>query len=95
MVQTEILFTGCHRAAKNNHCHFRRRLFQPYCCNSFRGERSGVEKYWVYTWRKIPLRSPTLQHAMDHGMEIIYVDRETFRDKTSIRQKYSGPGFYW
>jgi 1-aminocyclopropane-1-carboxylate deaminase len=42
-----------------------------------------------------PLRTPTLQHAMDHGMELIYVDREMFRNKTSIQQQYNNSDFYW
>jgi 1-aminocyclopropane-1-carboxylate deaminase len=39
--------------------------------------------------------SPTLQQAMDYGMEVIYVDREAFRHKASIRQQYPDPGYYW
>jgi 1-aminocyclopropane-1-carboxylate deaminase len=62
---------------------------------AFAAKEAGLKSIGFIRGEDSPLRSPTLQHAMDHGMEIIYVDRETFRDKTSIRQKYSGPGFYW
>lgn len=40
-------------------------------------------------------RSPTLQEAADYGMELIFIDRESYRNKLLIKQKHDHPGWYW
>lgn len=39
--------------------------------------------------------SPTLAEARHYGMELIFVDRAGYRDKSAIERKYHQPEWYW
>jgi 1-aminocyclopropane-1-carboxylate deaminase len=62
---------------------------------AFAAREAGLGSIGFIRGEATPLRSPTLQQAMDYGMKIIYVDRETYRHKAFIRERYSDPGYYW
>lgn len=39
--------------------------------------------------------SSTLQEASSYGMELVFIDRNRYRDKDAIIQAYHQPGYYW
>lgn len=39
--------------------------------------------------------SSTLQEASSYGMELVFIDRNRYRDKNAIIQAYHQPGYYW
>lgn len=39
--------------------------------------------------------SPTLQDARNYGMELVFVDREAYRDKEALKRARNQPEMYW
>ncbi len=39
--------------------------------------------------------SSTLQEAKSYGMQLIFIDRDQYRNKDTIIQAYHQPGYYW
>ncbi|HCL05621.1 MAG TPA: 1-aminocyclopropane-1-carboxylate deaminase [Chitinophagaceae bacterium] len=39
--------------------------------------------------------SSTLQEAKSYGMELVFIDRNQYKDKTSIIKAYDQPAYYW
>lgn len=58
-------------------------------------KEAGVRSIGFIRGEKPLQLSPSLQEAEAYGMELIYVTREAYRNKTLIEKQYSANGWYW
>lgn len=62
---------------------------------AYAGKEAGIPTVGFIRGDASTERSPTLQEAAEYGMELIFIDRESYRNKSIIQQKYDRSGWYW
>jgi len=54
----------------------------------------GLKSKGIIRGEEMPFNH-TLQHATVNGMELFFVDRNTFKDKKKLQQQFEKDGYYW
>lgn len=62
---------------------------------AFACKEAGFKSVGIIRGEKPPQLSNSLQDALNYGMELIYVTRETFRNKEHIILQYAAENWYW
>ena len=55
----------------------------------------GIESIGIIRGEEPESKSETLIAAADYGMKLIYVSREDFKNKDSIKNKFKDENYYW
>ena len=55
----------------------------------------GIESIGIIRGEEPESKSETLIAATDYGMKLIYVSREDFKNKDSIKNKFKDENYYW
>lgn len=58
-------------------------------------KNAGLHSVGIIRGEAPAIRSHTLQAATDLGMELIFVSREAYRNKTQLQQELDRTGWYW
>ncbi len=62
---------------------------------AFACKESGLQGIGFIRGEKPPQLSASLQEAEEHGMKLIYVNREVYRNKEHIVNEYADESWYW
>lgn len=62
---------------------------------AFAAREAGLKSMGIIRGEKAEQLSHTLVHAASYGMELVFVERSTYRDKQAIMEQYNLPGSYW
>ncbi len=62
---------------------------------AFACKQAGLNSIGIIRGEKPPQLSASLQEAMQYGMKLLYVSRETFKNKEHIIHQYAEEDLYW
>jgi 1-aminocyclopropane-1-carboxylate deaminase len=62
---------------------------------AFACKETGLKSIGIIRGEKPPHLSESLKEALHYGMELVYVSRETYRDKEQITHQYQNQNWYW
>ncbi len=62
---------------------------------AFAASESGFQSLGLIRGEPPEMLSPTLQEAAGYGMQLVFIDRNAYRDKETLRKKWDLPGRYW
>lgn len=62
---------------------------------AFGCKEAGLKSFGLIRGEKPPQLSPSLMEALKHGMQLIYVSREAYKNKAYIIHQYAQENWYW
>lgn len=62
---------------------------------SYACRQAGLNSVGIVRGEAAATMSPTLEEAAEYGMQLIFVSREAYRNKTAIMQQYAHENWYW
>ena len=62
---------------------------------AYAAREAGLNSIGFIRGEKPALLSTTLENAMDYGMQLVFIERNRYRNKELIMKENDDPGYYW